>query len=78
MRRRYMRAALMLPAFCCLILCGCSSPARQIYAGLLAPIELPDRSQAKTVADFVDIILADEEVIAAKNADLAALRAMSQ
>lgn len=41
---------------------------------LMADIELPDRSNMKKIGDMVRIILADEEVIQAKNADLKALR----
>lgn len=40
----------------------------------MADIELPDRSNMKKIGDMVRIILADEEVIQAKNADLKALR----
>lgn len=40
----------------------------------MADIELPDRSRIKTVGDMVRIIIADEEVILLKNADLKALR----
>lgn len=37
-------------------------------------IEMPDRTKMKTVGDMVRIILADEQVIQEKNADLKALR----
>lgn len=39
------------------------------------PIELPDRSKARTAGDLVRIIVADEKAIRLKNADLEALRA---
>lgn len=45
---------------------------------LLADIEMPDRSNMKKVGDMVRIILADEEVIQAKNADLKALRSYTE
>lgn len=45
---------------------------------LLADIEMPDRSNMKKVGDMVRIILADEEVIQAKNADLKALRSYAE
>lgn len=41
---------------------------------LLNDIELPSRNGMKTAGDMVRIILADEQVIALKNADLKALR----
>lgn len=40
----------------------------------MADIEIPDRSSMKTVGDMVRIIIADEEVIMLKNADMKALR----
>lgn len=39
-------------------------------ATLLTPIELPDRSQIRTLKDMAMVLLQDEEVIRAKNADL--------
>lgn len=41
---------------------------------LMADVQLPDRSNMKTVGDMIRIIIADEEVIRFKNADLKALR----
>lgn len=41
---------------------------------LMNDIEIPDRSKMKTVGDMVRVILADEQVIQEKNADLKALR----
>lgn len=41
---------------------------------LMTDIEIPDRSKMKTVGDMVRIILADEQVMQEKNADLKALR----
>lgn len=41
---------------------------------LLEDIEIPDRSNMKTVGDMIRIILADDEAMQAKNADLKALR----
>lgn len=41
---------------------------------LIADIEIPDRSKMETVGDMVRIIIADEEAMQAKNADLKALR----
>lgn len=41
---------------------------------LLMDIEIPDRSNAKTAGDLVRIIVADEQAMLLKNADLAALR----
>lgn len=40
----------------------------------MTDIEIPDRSNMKKVGDMFRIILADEEAMAAKNADLKALR----
>lgn len=40
----------------------------------MADIEIPDRSKMKTVGDMIRIIIADEEAIMLKNADLKALR----
>lgn len=44
----------------------------------MADIEVPDRSQMQTVGDMVRIIIADEEVMLAKNADLKALRSYTE
>ena len=41
---------------------------------LLQDIELPSRANIKTTGDMARIIIADEEAIAMKNADLKALR----
>lgn len=41
---------------------------------LLADIEIPDRSGIRTNGDLVRVILADEEAMRMKNADLAAYR----
>lgn len=41
---------------------------------LLADIEIPDRSGMKTVGDIIRIVIADEEAMNLKNADLKALR----
>lgn len=43
-------------------------------AELMEPIELPSRHNLRTVGDMVRVLLADEEAIALKNADLEALR----
>lgn len=40
----------------------------------MAPIELPSRSGMRTVGDMVRILIADEEAISLKNADLKSLR----
>lgn len=40
----------------------------------MEPIELPSRHNLRTVGDMVRVLLADEEAIALKNADLEALR----
>lgn len=40
----------------------------------MADINLPDRSNMKTVGDMIRIIIADEEAISLKNADMKALR----
>lgn len=45
---------------------------------LMADIEMPSRSNMKKVGDMVRIILADEEAIQAKNADLKALRSYAE
>lgn len=45
---------------------------------LMADIEIPDRSNMKTVGDMVKIILADEEAMQAKNMDLKALRSYTE
>lgn len=41
---------------------------------LLVPIELPDRSQAKTQGDLVRLLVEDQNAIERKNADLGVLR----
>ena len=41
---------------------------------LLQPIELPDRSQAKTQGDLVRLLIQDQNVIERKNADLGVVR----
>lgn len=40
----------------------------------MAPIELPPRKNLRTNGDLIRLLLADEEAIALKNADLQALR----
>lgn len=45
---------------------------------LMADIEIPDRSNMKTVGDMVKIILADEEAMQVKNMDLKALRSYTE
>lgn len=44
----------------------------------MSDIEIPDRSQMMTVGDMVRIIIADEEAMQAKNADLKALRSYTE
>lgn len=47
-------------------------------ASLLEPIRLPPRTDLATVGDMARCLLADEEAIALKNVDLAALRLWRQ
>ena len=48
--------------------------ATGLSALCLAPIELPDRSQAKTQGDLVRLLIEDQNAIERKNADLGVLR----
>lgn len=65
-----------LSALCLMTSCASSTkpvcPAPPLE--LLAPIELPDRSQAKTQGDLVRLLVEDQNAIERKNADLGVLR----
>ena len=65
-----------LSALCLMTSCArsgkpvCPVPPQE----LLQPIELPDRSQAKTQGDLVRLLIQDQNVIERKNADLGVVR----
>lgn len=65
-----------LTALCLMTSCAPSTkpvcPAPPL--ALLEPIELPDRSQAKTQGDLVRLLVQDQNAIERKNADLGVLR----
>lgn len=57
----------------CLTLCACAcntAPTITPPLELLAPMQLPSRSNIKTNADLMRLLLEDERVIASKNSDL--------
>lgn len=53
--------------------CSRQSVRPAIPPELLAPIELPDRSEIKTARDMAQTLVLDEQAIRAKNIDLETL-----
>ena len=77
-RMKLLGATLLFPT---MFLCACGAKAPPQRAIVFAPpeilledIQIPSRDRLKTVADMAELILADEEAMRMKNADLKALR----